>query len=35
VLTGPLALLAYMTAALFIPTSKSLLENNYTNPIGL
>ena len=35
VLTGPLALLAYMAAALFIPTSKSLLENNYTNPIGL
>jgi phage shock protein PspC (stress-responsive transcriptional regulator) len=37
VLTGPLALMAYLTAAIFIPSSDRLLEKSsqYANPIEL
>ena len=37
VLTGPLALMAYLTAAIFIPSSDRLLEQSgqYANPIEL
>ena len=37
VLTGPLALMAYLVAAIFIPSSERLLQesSNYANPIEL
>ena len=35
VLGGPITVFAYFTAAVFIPTSATLLEQNYSNPIEL